>query len=184
VIKVIAVAAFLAGLLLAMRVMFFGVQRRQGFEVLYHRKWPLALAAFLVVVGAMLYLGASSPSARWVTVVVGSGLLAGAAAWFLVAKSATIGSSDPEDDPKYRFQGHVARVTSPIVATSGTGAPLGRISFDFDGERYGFDARWAPEADLVGGSLATAGVDTEVVIEYVDGDVAYVEPWVVVEKRL
>lgn len=183
-IRTFAVAAFLAGLLLAIRVMFFGVQRRRGFEVLDHRKWPLALAAFLVVTGAMIYVRGSSLTGSWVATCFAGGLVAAAAAWVLVVKSATIGSSDPEDDPRYRFQGHVARVVSPIVAASGVEAPLGRISFDFDGEQYGFSARWAPEADLGGGTLATAPVDTEVVIEYVDGDVAYVEPWAVVEKRI
>ena len=91
-----------------------------------------------------------------------------------------IPSTDPEDDPRYRFQGHVARVTSPIEGSAGAG----RIVFEFDGRRYDLAARWSPEADLAGGRLASAAVDSEVVIEYIDGDVAYVEPWAVVEQRL
>ena len=182
--RAVAVTAFLTGLLLGTRVMFFGVQRREGFEVLYHRKWPAALAAFLIAAGVTLYFQADDLTTAAVAVVLFVGVAGAAGAWMLVEKSATIGSSDPEDDPRYRFQGHVARVVTPIVAASGAGAPLGRIAFEFDGTRYAFAARWAPEADLGGGTLVTAPVDTEVVIEYVDGDVAFVEPWAVVEKRI
>ena len=182
--KAVAVGSFVVGLLLGIRVMFFGVQQRSGFEVLRHRKWPAALAAFFAVAGATLYLGVEPTSPGWMVASATAGVVAAAAAWLLVTKSATIGSADPEDDPRYRFQGHVARVLQPIVAESGASAPLGRIAFDFDGTRYQFDARWAPEADLAGGTLAVAPPDTEVVIEYVDGDVAFVEPWAVVEKRI
>lgn len=183
-IRGIAVAAFLAGLLLAVRVMFFGVRRQLGEEQLHHRKWPLAIAASLIVAGAMLYARGDDVTAGWLLAVLGSGALAALGAWKLVEKSAAIPSTDPEDDPKYRFQGHVARVTVPIVEQSGTGAALGRITFEFDGKRYELGARWSPEADLAGGKLATAQIDTEVVIEFIDGDVAYVEPWAVVEQRL
>lgn len=182
--RAVAVSAFLLGLLLGTRVMFFGVQRREGFEVLYHRKWPAALAAFLIAAGVALYFQAGNLTTAAIAIALIAGAVAGAGAWVLVVKSASLGASDPEDDPRYRFQGHVARVVTPIVGASGTGAPLGEITFEFDGRRYGFAARWAPEADLGGGTLATAPVDTEVVIEYVDGDVAFVEPWAVVEKRI
>ena len=183
-IRAIAVAAFLAGLLLAVRVMLFGVRRQRREEEPHHRRWPLSIAAFLVVVGAMLYARADRMTAGWIAAVVLSGAIAASGAWALVVKSAAIPSTDPEDDPKYRFQGHVARVTAPIVAASGTSAALGRIAFEFDGRRYDLAARWSPEADLANGRLATAAVDTEVVIEFIDGEVAYVEPWAVVEQRI
>ena len=146
--------------------------------------WPLAIAALLSVSGAMLYARAGRVTAGWLTAVVLSGAVAALGAWKLVERSAAVPSTDPEDDPKYRFQGHVARVTAPIVATSGTGAELGRIVFEFDGKRHDLAARWSPEADLGEGRLATAAVDTEVVIEFIDGDVAFVEPWAVVEQRI
>lgn len=183
-IRAIAVAAFLAGLLLAVRVMFFGVRRQLSEEQSYHRKWPLSMAAFLVVIGAMLYVRADDVTGGWIAAVLISGALAAFGAWMLVEKSAAVPSTDPEDDPKYRFQGHVARVTAPIVAVSETGSAPGRIAFEFDGRRYDLSARWSPEADLANGRLGTAAVDTEVVIEFIDGDVAYVEPWAVVEQRL
>lgn len=183
-IRSIAVAAFLAGLLLAVRVMFFGVRRQLAEEQLHHRKWPLAIAAFLAVAGAMLYPRADDVTSTWLLAVLGSGAIAALGAWKLVEKSAAVPSTDPEDDPKYRFQGHVARVTAPILEGSGGSAALGRIAFEFDGKRFELAARWSPEADLGGGKLAIAAVDTEVVIEFIDGDVAYVEPWAVVEQRL
>jgi murein DD-endopeptidase MepM/ murein hydrolase activator NlpD len=177
----LAVVLFLLGLLLGVRVMFFGVRRQVGENQLHHRRWPLALAAFLAVSGALLYARADGPvTASWLGVVVLGGITAGAAAWLLVQKSAAIPSTDPEDDPRYRFQGHVARV---ITAIAGAGQS-GRIAFDFDGRRHEFGARWSPEADLGDGTLAAAPVGTEVVIEFIDGDVAFVEPWAVVEKRL
>jgi hypothetical protein len=183
-IRVIAATAFLAGLLLAVRVMFFGVRRQLGEDRLLHRKWPLASAALLFVSGAMLYVRADSVTSGWLAAVVFSGAMAALGAWKLVEKSASVPSTDPEDDPKYRFQGHVARVTAPIVAESGRGAALGRIVFEFDGNRHELAARWSPEADLADGRLATAAVDTEVVIEFIDGEVAFVEPWAVVEQRI
>jgi hypothetical protein len=66
----------------------------------------------------------------------------------------------------------------------GAGTTAGRIVFEFDGRRYDLAARWSPEADLADGRLATAAVDTEVVIEFIDGETAYVEPWAVVEQRI
>lgn len=183
-ISVIAVAAFLAGLLLAVRVMFFGVRRQRGEEQLYHRKWPLAIAAWLIVAGAMLYARADDVTAAWLLAVLGAGAVAALGAWKLVEKSAAVPSTDPEDDPRYRFQGHVARVTAPIVEKSVAEGTLGRIAFEFDGSRHELAARWSPEADLANGKLATAEIDTEVVIEFIEGDVAYVEPWAVVEQRI
>lgn len=182
--RAVAVTVFLAGLLLAVRVMFFGVRRQLSEEQLYHRKWPLAVAAFLSVAGAMLYARADRVTGGWLAAVVLAGVVAALGAWKLVEKSAAVPSTDPEDDPKYRFQGHVARVTSPIVAASEGSAAPGRIVFEFDGARHELAARWSPEADLAGGRLATAAVDTEVVIEFIDGEVAYVEPWAVVEQRI
>ena len=57
----------------------------------------------------------------------------------------------------------------------------GRITFEFDGQTVQFAARWL-EGTTVGPQDGT--VDSEVVIEHVDGDVAIVEPWALVEGRL
>src|SRR5437867_4424632 len=99
--------------------MFFGVQRRsrRDEQRLAHRRWPLALAAFLATTGALSYARAATAmrvTAPWATLVVLLGAGAGAGAWWLVQRSAAVTSSDPEDDPRYRFQGHVARVIEAI----------------------------------------------------------------------
>lgn len=175
--KLIAIVAFFGGLLLAVRVMFFGVQRRTGDE-LRSRRWPLSLAAFLVASGAMFY-ARSTVTGTWLTMVFAIGLVAAAAAWWLVQRSAAIPSTDPEDDPRYRFQGHVARIIEAIEGQR-NGTSRGRIAFEFDGKRYELRARWMPgdwDEEL-------GRADREVVIEHVDGEVAYVEPWAVVEQRL
>ena len=166
--------------------MFFGVQRRIAEDRLHHRRWPLALAAFLAASGAMLYARAATApgvTVGWAALVVLVGTASGAGAWWLVKSSAAIPSSDPEDDPRYRFQGHVARITKAIEAKGTDGVETGRIAFSFDGKTYELNARWSPEAGTFERqSLGLA--DNEVVIERVDGDVAFVEPWTVVEERL
>jgi hypothetical protein len=184
VVQALAVLLFASGLLLAVRVMFFGVQKRVDDEHLAHRRWPLALAAFFVATGALMYARVASTrgvTVGWLVLVVLVGLGAGAGAWWLVQRSAAIPSSDPEDDPRYRFQGHVARVIEPIVARAGA-APSGRIAFSFDGKRHELRACWLPEGDW---HRPQAGVaESEVVIERVEDEVAYVEPWTAVEERL
>src|SRR5688500_2281111 len=156
--------------------MLFGVQRRIDAEHLAHRVWPLPLAAFLGAAGSRVYARSDSPAgvtAGWVATVVLVAALAGAGARWVVIRSASIPSTDPEDDPRYRFQGHVARVVESIVGGE-FGTAKGRIAFDFDGQRHELRAVWSPEGDLRR-QTATAGmVDNEVVIERVDGDVALV----------
>ena len=157
--------------------MFFGVQRGTGDE-LRSRRWPLSLATFLVAGGALLY-ARSTVTTGWLATVVALALVSGAAAWWLVQRSAAAPSTDPEDDPRYRLQGHVARVIEPIESAN-DGTSRGRIAFEFDGQRHELRARWTPgDWDEEFGRA-----DREVVIERVDGDVAYVEPWAVVEQRL
>jgi hypothetical protein len=195
-VNAVAVLLFLSGLLLAVRVMFFGVQRRVDEERFAHRAWPLALAALLAVSGAMLYARSTARvTAGWMGLVVLVGIAAAAGAWWLVRRSAAAPSTDPDDDPRYRFQGHVARITESITSRA-DGVPTGRIAFEVDGKRHEFRACWTPEgegegegkgegAEKGGWNRASVGlVDTEVVIERVEGEVAYVEPWTVVEQRL
>lgn len=177
--KYAAAIVFLLGLLVWVRVMFFGV-RREDEDRLIHRKWPLALAALLTVGGAMWYararVGEVTPG--WGAAILLTGLVSAAAAWWLVQHSSTIPSEDPEDDPRYRFQGHVARVTETI------GESTGRLAFDYDGRKLEFAARWSPAAELPPDKKALGIEGAEVVIEIIEGDVAYVEPWSLVEERL
>lgn len=178
--RAVALGLFLAGLLLWIPVMFFGVQRRLDDDRVDHRRWPLAVAALLATMGILLY-ARPVVTPGWIVAVATIGIGGGVGAWWFVKKSAEIPSSDPEDDPRYRFQGHVARVTEPITAPAG-GVPSGRIAFSFDGRRIELRALWSPEG---GTERKDAGrLDDEVVIERVEGDMAYVEPWAVVEERL
>lgn len=187
--KIFALVSFLAWLLLGVRVMFFGVQRRVSEQQLLLQRWPLALAAFLVVVGATIYarsVVAGSLTGAWFGAALLLGVLAGWGAWWIVQRSASIPSTDPEDDPRYRFQGHVARLIEDMESRAGE-PPTGRIAFTFDGKRYEFRARWSPEAEVeAGGSWKPelGRADSEVVIERVDDDLAFVEPWAAIEERL
>jgi hypothetical protein len=80
-------------------------------------------------------------------------------------------SNDPDDDPRYRYQGHVARITQAITPN----AP-GRVAFEIDGRQFDLSAQ-----SIDGSPMA---VGTEVVIERIDDDLATVELWAVVEERL
>lgn len=173
--RTIAVALFIAGLLFWIRVMFFGVRRDVGSDQPAHRAWPLGVAVAFVTAGILLYVRPIVTSG-WIASVSLLGLFAGGAAWWATERSASLPSEDPEDDPRYRFQGHVARVTQPF--TNGAG----RIAFSYEGKRIELGATWSPES---GADVSGAGrLDDEVVIERVDGDTAYVEPWATVEQRL
>jgi hypothetical protein len=183
VVKLVSVLAFVAGLALGVRVMFFGVQRRVDEDHFAHRAWPLALSAFLMVCGALLYpRAAHGVTLAWLGVVVAIGVVSAVVAWWLVRRSAAAPSTDPDDDPRFRYQGHIARVVQDIEKRS-DGSMAGRIAFDFDGKRHELHARWT-EAATEWDRLSLGRANSEVVIERVEDDVAYVEPWTIVEERL
>ena len=178
--KIIGAALFALGILLAVRVMFFGVRLPATGQQFKLRASRLALAAILAAAGAFAYARSSlghEVTVGWIPGVVLVAALAGAGAWLVVRASAQMDAADPDEDPKYRFQGFVGRVVSSIQGEQGTG----RIEFVVDGQRHELSARWLPDqADVA----SHGAVDSEIVIEHVDGDVAYVEPWAVVEGRL
>lgn len=178
--RLIGAVLFALGVLLAVRVMFFGVQLRAAGDQFKLRASRLAIAAILVATGTLVYVRSTlghEVTLGWLPGVVVVGALAGAAAWWVVRASVFDGSDDREDDPRYRFQGYVARV---IAAMQGDGV-AGRIALLVDGQRLEMVARWLPDHTV---APVDGAVDSEVVIEHVDGDVAYVEPWAVVEGRL
>jgi hypothetical protein len=180
--RAVAIAAFVTGLVLGVRVMFFGVQRRRGTEYLFSRVWPLALALFLLIAGAGIYSRAAlhgNVGMAWSVGIVVLSLALSGFAWRSVRRSAVAPSTDPEDDPRYRFQGHIARIVQSIGI--GPTQADGRVTFEFDGKRHEYPARWTREAQDRG---TFAGVNEDVVIERVEDDVALVEPWSVVEQRL
>jgi hypothetical protein len=168
--------AFIVGLLIAVSIMLFGIERRPATLALSSQSTirsslPL-VSAFAVGFGIGGYSLARVMSA-WGA--FGSALLIGVAVGFitrwLVAKSASMTVEHDIDDERYVLQGHVARVVSSINAGS-----EGRISFDVGTEQRTLRAR----------SIDDAFVDegTEVIIERIEDDLAYVEPWLQVEQRL
>lgn len=170
------IASFIVGLLIAVAVMLFGIERRSvaggvagGVSL---RRWiPLAggFAAGFGLAGYSFSRAFSAAGALVASLAIGA-LTAGLVHW-LVAKSEAMPVEHDVDDERYVLQGHVARVVSSIAS-----GQEGRISFDYGSERRTLRAR----------SLDDVAVDegTEVVIERIEGDLAYVEPWLQVEQRL
>ncbi|HEY2852559.1 MAG TPA: NfeD family protein [Gemmatimonadaceae bacterium] len=173
---VVYIGAFIAGLLIAVGIMLFGIERRPrdnaGPTASSARQWLPLVAAFAIGFGVAGYsLSKILPGFGALV----AGLVVGLAvvvltAW-LVAKSASMPVEHDVDDERYVLQGHVARVVASIQA-----GREGQISFDYGDEHRTLRAR----------SLDDASVDvgTEVVIERIEGDLAYVEPWLQVEQRL
>jgi hypothetical protein len=174
------VAALIAGLLLAVRAMLLGVERRRTPFGAPPPPTPSVrfstpvLSAFAIAFGAAGYLltrpGRMGTAAGTIVALL-IGTVAGALAVRLVRRAAAFVPEHDPDDPRYVLQGHVATVTAPI-GRSGDG----EITYVVEGKRHTLRARG------LDGSTADRGV--EVVIERIEDDIAYVEPWVEVEKRL
>lgn len=170
------VVALIAGLLLGVAIMLFGIERApsrpvDGTASAIRHALPLA-SAFAIAFGIAGYslLKVLSPDRATVGALV-AGLSVALLARWAVAKSAAMPVEHDIDDERYVLQGHVARVVSSIGA-----GREGQISFEVGAERRTLRARSLDDASV--------GVGTEVVIERIEGDLAYVEPWVQVEQRL
>lgn len=174
---VLYLASFVGGLLFGVRVMLFGVERPREQHPAGERsfRWsPAIIVAFSIVFGASGYaLSRSSATTAGVSLTVSLvlGAIGSVVAAQLVKKWWAVTPEHDDEDERYVLQGHIARVTKAI--RSGVD---GEVTFDSETERRVVRAR-----TLDDGALA-AGV--EVVIERIEGDVAYVEPWAEVEKRL
>jgi membrane protein implicated in regulation of membrane protease activity len=170
--------AFIAGLLLAVRIMFFGAERRKRAlaraDGMPLRRSEPAGVAFLVMFGVAGYL-----LTRQGTLSAASG--AGVAAllgvvWAVVVVRIAIAMArvkpehDPED-PRYQLQGQVAVVTAAIP-----GEGEGMISYV-----EGTDRRSCRARAIDGAAIPE---DLEVCIERVEDGVAFVERWDLVEARL
>ena len=169
-------AALIAGLLLGVRLMFFGAERRRARpypDVPLRRSEPAAVA-FLVMFGIAGYLltrhGSMSDAAGTATALLLGVAWAGVVTRVAIATARLQPEHDPED-PRYVFQGHVAVVTSAIPA-GGEGA----IVLQDGGAPRSLRARTIDDSGVAAGQ--------EVCIERVDADLAYVEPWAAVEARL
>ena len=166
--------SFIAGLLIGVGIMLFGIERRAADTASRPmlRLWIPLVAAFAAGFGIAGYLISRALAAPGVfAAAVGVGIVsAGVMRWIIARSAAMVPEHDIEDE-RYVLQGHIARVVAPIDAGG-----EGEIMFEVGGTHRTFRARGLDDAAVDAG--------TEVVIERIDGDVAYVEPWVFVERRL
>ena len=133
-----------------------------------------AIAAFATVFGAVGY-----PLSRYseldpgwqllIATLAGGGALAGAVV--LIAQWALPAARRDVPDERYLLQGMLAEVTDAIESRR-----AGRITLQMNGMAH------AVQAVSVSGDSIPSG--TEVVIERIEGETAFVEPWSVVEGRL
>jgi membrane protein implicated in regulation of membrane protease activity len=174
---IIYLASFIGGLLLGVRIMIFGVERSQDENPTGERSFrlsPATASAFCVVFGAAGYLLTRASAVGPVTalsITVGLGAIAAIATARLVNRWWQTTPASDVDDERYVLQGHVARVTKAIQADV-----EGEVEYEIGTRRYVLRARSFDAAFLSPG--------TDVVIERIEGDVAYVEAWLEVEKRL
>ncbi len=168
-------AAFLIGLLLAVRLMFFGAERRKRWSgATPLRRSELAVVAFLVMFGISGYLLARRSTLSPPLTLSASALLS--LAWAaivtrLAIATAQIQPSHDPDDPRHALQGRVGALT---IAIPEQGEGMLRLQ-----EESTF--RTMPARSLHGGAIA---LHEEVCIERIEGDVAFVELWSLVEQRL
>ncbi len=170
--KPVFLVSLIAGLLLAVRIMLFGVERRRDVAPTAERSFrlsPAVVAAFAVAFGVTGYVTTVRSTASPVVAAIGA--LASVATAHLVRRWWTVTPEHDIDDERYVLQGHVARVVKTIEP-----AQDGEVAFDIGSERRVVRARTLDQVTVARGA--------EVVIERIEGDVAYVEPWVEVEKRL
>jgi membrane protein implicated in regulation of membrane protease activity len=174
---IIYLASFIAGLLLAVRVMIFGVERPPDESPDGERSFrlsPATAAAFAAMFGATGYLlmrwKIGGPAAT-VAIAAALGAVAALVTARLVSTWWRTTPATDVDDERYVLQGHIARVTKAIRADVD-----GEVAYEMGNQQHVLRAR-----SFDAGALS---VGTDVVIERIEGDVAYVEAWMDVEKRL
>jgi hypothetical protein len=174
---ILFLASFVAGLLLAVRVMMYGVERPREENPAGERSFrlsPAIIVVFLITFGATGYVltrRGSTSVAMTLGVAAGLGVVLAAIAAYFVKKWWIITPEHDVDDVRYILQGHIARVTKPIRADVD-----GEVTYEIGSERHVVRARSFDDGAIAAG--------TEVVIERIENDVAYVEAWMEVEKRL
>src|SRR5690242_8539961 len=115
------VVALIAGLLLGVAIMLFGIERAssrpvKSTEGVVRHALPLA-SAFAIAFGIAGYsLLKSLTSVRAVIGALVAGLAVALLTRWLVAKSAAMPVEHDVDDERYVLQGHVARVVAAIAA--------------------------------------------------------------------
>jgi hypothetical protein len=173
--KVAYLLAFVAGLMLAVRIMIRGVERPAASHPSHERSFrlsPAVLSAFGIVFGLSGYLLQTRLSTGGIFAAsVVLGVVVAVVTARLVTKWWAVVPVHDVDDERYVLQGHIARVTKSIRPEVD-----GEVVFEVEGERHVLRARGIDHGSL--------DVETEVVIERIEEDVAFVEAWAEVEKRL
>jgi membrane protein implicated in regulation of membrane protease activity len=188
--------AFIAGVVMAVFAMLVGVVRPLGKTVpelpvgagpfvsrerlkaaasrLSARYHLPVLASFTVCFGLVGYALSRYTQLGAVAQVAIAGVAGGGMAVFaatLVAKWALPAARRDIPDERFLLQGHFARVLKEVTARR-----PGLVTVEINGVSH-----TAPALSSLGGSIAEG---TEVVIERIEGSVAFVEPWTVVERRI
>jgi membrane protein implicated in regulation of membrane protease activity len=164
------------GLVAAVRVMLYGVERERAAGDSSPRSFsasPAVLAVFCVVTGIVGYTalrsGVQTPLV-WAGA-LGLGVITAAGTSRVIARWWRVVPEHDVDDERYVLQGSLGLVVATIVSNG-----AGRISLESSGHKDVLPARSIDDQ--------TMAVGTEVVIERIEDGVAYVEDWATVEKRL
>jgi membrane protein implicated in regulation of membrane protease activity len=167
---------FTGGLLAAVWVMMYGVERPREAHPRGERSFrvspPIAIA-FSIAFGALgtMLARRGVSTAATLAIAAGLGVVLSVFAARLVSRWWKVTPEHDVDDERYILQGHVARVTKPIRE-----GVEGEVAFEIEGDHRVLRARSFDDGALAAG--------TEVVIERIENDIAYVEAWMEVEKRL
>ena len=170
-------AAFIGGMLFAVWVMMYGVERPRAAHPAGERSFRLSppiVIAFSVsfgAVGALLTRSNAGTVATRLPISILVGIFVAIVSARLVKKWWAVTPEHDVDDERYVLQGLLARVTKPIH-----GGVDGEVTFDVGPDHRVLRARSFDDGALDAG--------TEVVIERIEDDIAYVEAWMEVEKRL
>ena len=171
----IFLVSFVSGVLFGVRLLFFGAERRRIVTPgsLPLRRSEPAIVAFLVTLGLVGYVQArvGSMSLRGMIIAVIVAVVSAAVVTRLAITAARLQPQHDPDDPRYRLQGQVGVVVMAISAGS-----EGIIQFEDAGLLLTARAR-----DIGDGVIQER---EEVCIDHLEDGVAYVERWVLVERRL
>lgn len=184
----ISLLFLLSGLILGVFAMLYGTERRVHPIIAPHERRsehnpasepsPLfnlaSIAAFTFGFGLTAYLitrHTSLPMTAQVVIAAVAGGLAMTLQSVLIARWAIPSARAEQVDGRYLLQGTIGRTTSAIPADG-----VGEMMYVLDNESYTLPAR-SMDASAVSDN-------TEVVIDRVEGGVAYVELWTRVESRL
>ena len=168
--------SFIGGLLLAVRLMFFGAERRRSRRIgaFPLRRSEPAIVGFFLAFGVTGYLVVRHGSvAPGISLLIAAGVGAGFAA---VATRLAIATAriPPEHDPedlRFILQGRIGVVASAIPANG-----EGMVCYEDSGVFVTTRAR-----DIANGAIPER---EEICIDRVEDGVTYVERWSVVEERL